>query len=116
VLVRNALFRRVELLARRRWEELADLDAEAGGGLSAREWRDAGEGYFAEYDAVGTGPDAHGPDLFLVAEEDARWVVDQVVDDPAGDHDWRITAEVDLPASDAAGELALTVTAFGPAS
>ena len=32
--------------------------------------------------------------------------------DPDGDHDWRITAEVDLAASDAAGSAIVRATAF----
>ena len=38
----------------------------------------------------------------------------QILDDPDGDHDWRITAELDLAATDEAGELALLVTGLGP--
>ena len=37
----------------------------------------------------------------------------QIFDDPAGDHDWGISAEVDLAASDEAGEAALRVTDVG---
>jgi hypothetical protein len=37
-------------------------------------------------------------------EDAARiWTVRQVIDDPAGDHDWGIDAVVDLTASAAAG-------------
>jgi len=36
--------------------------------------------------------------------------VRQILDDPAGDHDWGFTAEVDLAASDEAGEAVLTLT------
>ena len=39
VLVRNAMFRRVELAARRDWAALAELDADAG--WSADDWQDA---------------------------------------------------------------------------
>jgi hypothetical protein len=47
----------------------------------------------------------------LVVEKDGRrWRVQQILGDPAGDHDWRITADVDLDASDRAGELAMDVT------
>ncbi len=34
----------------------------------------------------------------------------QIIGDPEGDHDWRITATVDLAASDDEGELVLDVT------
>jgi len=100
VLVRNALFRRVELLALRRVEQLSEMDAEAG-------WAEAADAYFAEHGSVGTGPDARGPALFLVDEGETEWRVQQIVDDPEGHHDWRVVATVDLPASDEEGELVL---------
>jgi hypothetical protein len=39
--------------------------------------------------------------------------VRQIFDDPAGDHDWGISAEVDLAASDVAGTAVLRVTEVG---
>ncbi|HET8981266.1 MAG TPA: DUF3516 domain-containing protein, partial [Pedococcus sp.] len=113
VLVRNAMFRRVELAALRRWNDLGELDAEAG--WDAERWREAIDDYFAEYDSIGTGGDARGPALLQVTREPGRWLVRQVIDDPEGDHDWAITAEVDLAASDEAGEAVVAVTGFGPA-
>jgi hypothetical protein len=110
VMVRQGMFRRVELLALGRYAALAALDA----GLSEEEWEDAAASYFAEYDDIGTGPAARGPALFSVHEQPGTWHVVQVLDDPGGDHDWRITAELDLAATDEAGEPALTVTALAP--
>ncbi|RJK98424.1 DEAD/DEAH box helicase [Vallicoccus soli] len=109
VLVRNALFRRVELAALRRWDLLGELDGRDGWDADA--WRDALAPYFDEHDEVGTGPDARGPALLLVTEEGRTWRVRQVLDDPAGDHDWGIAVEVDLDASDEAGTAVLRVTA-----
>ena len=114
VLVRNALFRRVELAALRRYDELGELDAEAG--WTADRWADAVEDYFAEYDEIGTGPAARGPALLHIDAGPAVWTVRQVFDDPAGDHDWGIDATVDLAASDEIGAAAVTVTAVGPHS
>jgi superfamily II RNA helicase len=109
VLVRNAMFRRVELVARRRWQALADLDAEAGSPMSAEDWREAGEAYFAEHDSIDTGPDARGPRMLLIDKGEKEWRVQQILGDPEGDHDWRIAATVDLPASDEQGELTLEI-------
>jgi superfamily II RNA helicase len=109
VLVRNELFRRVELAARRRHDELGALDATAG--WDADRWAEALDGYYAEHDEVGTGPDARGPALLLIDQQPDRWVVRQILDDPAGHHDWGISAEVDLAASDEAGTAVLRVTA-----
>lgn len=108
VLVRNAMFRRVELAALRRWDELGALDAESG--WDAERWEQAMGEYFAEYDDVGLGQSARGPHLLIIEEQPGRWLVRQAFDDPEGDHDWGISAEVDLVASDATGAAVVTVT------
>ncbi|MGW6277205.1 DEAD/DEAH box helicase [Kribbella sp. NPDC055071] len=112
VLVRNAMFRRVELLARHRWAELGQLDADAG--WDAGRWAEAGTAYYAEHDVVNTGPAARGPALFMVEEHPGYWEVQQIIDDPDGNHDWRISASVDLAASDEAEELVLELASFKP--
>ncbi len=109
VLVRNALFRRVELAARKRWDALGELDGEDGWDASA--WREALAPYFELYPEIQTDADARGPALLIVDEQPGRWVVRQILDDPAGDHDWGISAEVDLAASDEAGAAVVRVTA-----
>jgi len=111
VLVRNALFRRVELAALRRYGDLGELDAEAGWDAGA--WAGALEPYFDEHDEIGTGPDARGPGLLIIDQQPTHWAVRQIFDDPAGDHDWGFSALVDLPASDAAGAAVLRVTDVG---
>jgi superfamily II RNA helicase len=108
VLVRNAMFRRVELAARRAYDELGGLDADTG--MDADAWQEALEAYFKAHDSIDTGPDARGPHMLLVEKEHRTWHVQQILGDPAGDHDWRIRAEVDLDASDEAAELVLEVT------
>jgi hypothetical protein len=111
VLVRNALFRRVELAALRRWDELGELDA--GAGWDAEAWEDALLPYFEQHDEIGTGPDARGPALLILKEEPREWVARQIFDDPADDHDWGFSATIDLAACDEAGEAVLTVTEVG---
>ncbi len=103
VLVRNAVFRRVEALALRRPDQLAELDPDV-------DWFAAIEAYYADHQVIGTGPDARGPAYYRVATGPERWTVRQVIDDPAGDHDWGIDAEVDLAASDEAGFAVVHVT------
>jgi hypothetical protein len=71
--------------------------------------------YWARHAAVGTGPEARGPALFQVAEGEGTWVVRQVLDDPEGDHDWALTASVDLAASDEAGQPVVEVLAVSDA-
>ncbi|MBF9130835.1 DUF3516 domain-containing protein [Plantactinospora sp. S1510] len=111
VLVRNALFRRVELAALRRYDELGGLDAEDGWDADA--WAEALEPYFEAYDEIGTGPAARGPALLMIEQGRDRWTVRQILDDPDGDHDWGISAEVDLAASDAVGAAVLRITEVG---
>ncbi|MEO3809019.1 DUF3516 domain-containing protein [Sphaerisporangium sp. B11E5] len=104
VLVRNAMFRLVELAARERYDDLeaaADID-----------WEDALAAYYEEHEEILTGPNARGPALLMIEEEKDLWNVRQILDDPAGHHDWGISAQVDLAASDEEGHAVLHVTAL----
>ncbi|MDQ3146979.1 MAG: DUF3516 domain-containing protein, partial [Actinomycetota bacterium] len=108
VMVRNAAFHRVELAARRAWDELE----RAGGGWSAERWRESLGPYSETHGAIGTGAVARGPGLFQVDTRDDHWLVRQVLDDALGDHDWALVLRVDLAASDEAGAPAVEVVAL----
>ncbi|TVX96401.1 DUF3516 domain-containing protein [Mycolicibacterium porcinum] len=110
-MVRNALFRRVELFARARWDELGALDAASG--WTAERWADAGEAYFDEHTEVGTGADARGPALLIFDRQPQVWRIRQILEDPAGDHDWGFDVEVDLAASDEEGAAVLRIVDVG---
>ncbi|WP_127819263.1 DEAD/DEAH box helicase [Microbacterium sp. CPCC 204701] len=107
VLVRNELFRRVQLAARQRDDELVELDPDA-------DWPAALDAYFDEHDEILTGGPARSPRLVTVDETDAAatglWRVEQTIDDPEGHHDWRIRAVVDLAASEESGTAVVRVT------
>lgn len=107
VLVRNELFRRVQLAALQRDEDLVALDPDV-------DWPAALDAYFDEHDELLTGGPARSPRLVTIDETDAAasgvWRVEQTIDDPAGDHDWRIRGEVDLPASEEAGTAVVRIT------
>ena len=107
VQVRNALWRRVQLLALGRTDLLAELDPDV-------EWDAARTAYLAEHDAFGTGPGARGPQLLQIEQHLDHWEIRQVMDDVGGDHDWALHAEVDLQASDESGEVVVRVTALAP--
>ncbi|QEE61421.1 DUF3516 domain-containing protein [Salinibacterium sp. dk2585] len=109
VLVRNALFRRVQLAALERYDDLGELDAHAG--FTAERWREALDSYWQEHDEILTGADARSSALLLVERVPGEWRVRQILDDPEGHHDWGISAVVDLDASDEAGEAIIAVTA-----
>jgi superfamily II RNA helicase len=111
VLVRNALFRRVELAALRRYDDLGALDGADGWDGDA--WADALEPYFELHTDIGTGPNARGPAMIIIDAQRDHWNVRQIFDDPAGDHDWGISAQISLAASDEAGEAVLDITAVG---
>lgn len=113
VLVRNAMFRRVELAALDKVEELGEMDADSGWDADA--WGEAMDAYWDEYDELGTGPDARGPKLLQIQEdaEHGLWKVRQTFADPNSDHDWGISAEVDLAASDEEGRAVVRVTDVG---
>ncbi|GAA0451557.1 DUF3516 domain-containing protein [Streptomyces sp. NPDC046215] len=113
VLVRNAMFRRVELAALDKVGELGEMDADAG--WDEERWGEAMDAYWDEYEELGTGPDARGPKLLRIEEkpEDGLWRVRQTFADPNGDHDWGISAEVDLAASDEEGRAVVRVMDVG---
>jgi superfamily II RNA helicase len=111
VLVRNALFHRVRLAALGHYEELGELDSSSGWDADA--WGDALDAYFDLHDEIGTGSDARGPALLIIDQQPGQWAVRQILDDPAGDHDWGISAVVDLAASDEAGSAVLRITDVG---
>jgi superfamily II RNA helicase len=111
VLVRNAMFRRVRLAALRHYDELGSLDASDG--WTAEAWQETLEEYYADFDEIGTGPDARGPAMLILNEGREAWTVRQIFDDPEGNHDWGISAVVDLAASDEAGEAVIRITSVG---
>ncbi|WP_431803696.1 DEAD/DEAH box helicase [Microbacterium sp. bgisy203] len=107
VLVRNELFRRVQLAALQDDDALVALDPDV-------DWPAALDAYYDEHDEILTGGPARSPRLVEIDEADAAasglWRVEQTIDDPAGDHDWRVRAEVDLAASVEAGAAIVRVT------
>ncbi|AKE39335.1 superfamily II RNA helicase [Corynebacterium camporealensis] len=105
IMVRNYMFRIVQLFALEKEEQLEFmleyLDDVPDFGAALDE-------YFEEYDDMDTGPEARGPEFYRVEDDsDRQWKVRQVVKDPVGDHGYQFSAIVDLDASDEAGEVRL---------
>ena len=71
VLVRNALFRRVELAAAGDWATLVELDPDV-------DWAAALTPYFTEHREILTGANARGPHLLMIDEQPSRWFVRQI--------------------------------------
>jgi superfamily II RNA helicase len=111
-MVRNSLFRRVELFALRRWYDLGELDQ--GSAWDAERWGEVVQAYFAEHADLNTGGNARGPALLIIDKSEPRlWRVRQILDDPAGDHDWGFDVEVDLEASDEEGVVVMRLVDAG---
>src|SRR3954463_5396376 len=117
VMVRNAMFQRVQLAARDRFTELGQLEAAAAGlsgprgpaTMTAALFEERLGAYWDEHETMGSGPAARAPELLIIDRSPAgatgrTWVVRQIIDDPEGHHDWAIGASVDLDAPDAPGE------------
>ncbi len=124
-MVRNAMFQKVRLAAYDRFEELAQLDAAAAAAtdppgrqtMRVADWEDALGAYWEEYDSIGIGQRARSPELLSIEREAAtgerRWTVRQTIEDPDENGDFAIVAEVDLDASDQAGEPVIRTLSFG---
>jgi superfamily II RNA helicase len=121
VLVRNELFRRVQLAALDRVQELGALENEAAQLAEAAapsftelQWDEALEAYYAEHDEILTDAAARSAAMIVVdegpAESEGVWRVRQIIADPAGDHDWGIAADVLLADSARVGAAVVRVT------
>lgn len=107
VLVRNALFRRVQLMDLDKPDELGALDRNWGYGV--HEWEDVLDDYYDEHEYVNIDAEARSPKLFMLDDTHERdehtWKVRQIIDDSDGDHDWAISGVVDLDATQSGGEV-----------
>ncbi|MCI7457308.1 DEAD/DEAH box helicase [Actinomyces urogenitalis] len=135
VAVRKEMFRRVELMARDDVEALGRLDASSGWGEDR--WDDALARYWDEYDWIGTDTAARSIALARLDEAPSPadlaaagvserlieafaktgrtvWLATQVLQDPEEDHDWRLTALVDLTECDQADKAVIHLLNVGP--
>jgi len=106
IMVRNYMFRLVQLFALEKEDRLAELldylDEVPDFGAIL-------DDYFDEYDDIDSGPEARGPEFFRLGDTDSRaWSVRQIIKDPDGDHAYQFVATVDLDASDEVGEVRLS--------
>ena len=67
--------------------------------------------YFDDHPSIGVDADARNPVHLAIDERPGEWSVRQTLCDPEGDHDWVLTATVDLARSDAEGEAVVRMTA-----
>lgn len=106
LLVRNALFARVRLIATSDANALGELDE--GWGWRAPRWRQAIEAFYDAHDEVLLDGDARSWDFLTIDDTDERaehaWHVRQMLKDADGDRDFGIAADVDLDATQEEGE------------
>jgi hypothetical protein len=120
VMIRNAMWARVDAVARDELGTLVALEEAAaarteppGEVVMTRDaWDQALEEYYAEHGSVELDADARSPRMLATWDEGRTRHVTQTLADPAGHHDWVIEAQVDLDATDEAGELVLRATAM----
>ncbi|MCT6877867.1 MAG: DUF3516 domain-containing protein [Bifidobacteriales bacterium] len=116
VLVRNAMFQRVELVANDRPERLAELDSDWGYGLRA--WQDTLDDLYEAHDEIRTDAQARSTDYFSIDQQgesrNHTWKVRQIFDDVEGDHDWGIAGIVDLDATQESGQVVFGGYRVGP--
>ena len=107
VLVRNALFRRVQLIDLDKPDELGELDKEWHYGV--HEWEDTLDAFYDDHEYVNTDMKARSGAFVTIDDrhekDEHTWTVRQVLDDSDGDHNWAITGVIDLDASQERGEV-----------
>ncbi|MEZ5280728.1 MAG: DUF3516 domain-containing protein [Acidimicrobiales bacterium] len=102
VMVRNELFRWVQMLADERYQTLAELlssTATAEARWSADDIADAMQPYWDDFDHIQVGAAARGANWFVIDDRGDTWRVTQILVDPDENGEWRIEATVDLVAS-----------------
>ncbi len=106
LLVRNALFRRVRLLAVQDAKTLGELDGEWYWRMPR--WKQAIDSFYETHDEVLLDGDARSWDFLTIDDADEKtdhvWHVRQMVKDADDDRDFGIAADVDLDASQEEGE------------
>jgi superfamily II RNA helicase len=109
VMVRNELFRWVQLLARRNYRALAEF---ADGELAdSTALEDGLAPYWDNFDEIRTDAESRSSKWFVPGDRsDDQWAVEQIIVDPDEFCEWRLRGVVDLEASREAGEAVVRLT------
>ncbi|QGX60174.1 DUF3516 domain-containing protein [Corynebacterium pseudotuberculosis] len=102
IMVRNTMFRLVQLFADEKEDELKDMLAYLN---HVPDFGAALDDYFEEYSDLDTGPEARGREYFFIQESGRSWQTRQIIKDPADDNAFAFVGTIDLDASDEAGEV-----------
>ena len=116
VMVRNEVFRWVQLLARREHAALAEVPAVGDQAWAAEVVAEAIAPYWDDFAEIPTDAHARGAGFFVLDDSDGTgadaWPVTQTIADPDGFHEWVLEGTVDLTASREEGRAVVTLKAI----
>jgi hypothetical protein len=114
-MVRNAAWQIVRYLAFKQYERAAEALAEASetNDWTAERFAEALAPYWAEYDAIGIGPDARSSAQIQIERGETEWLLSQILLDPDEHRSWHLRFRIDLGASREAGAPVLTLQSVG---
>ena len=116
VMVRNEVFRWVQLLARREHAALAEVPAVGDQAWAAEAVAEAIAPYWDDFAEIPTDAHARGAGFFVLDDSGGTgadaWPVTQTIADPDGFHEWVLEGTVDLTASREEGRAVVTLKAI----
>ena len=116
VMVRNEVFRWVQLLARREHAALAEVPAFGDQAWAAEAVAEAIAPYWDDFAEIPTDAHARGAGFFVLDDSGGTgsdaWPVTQTIADPDGFHEWVLEGTVDLTASREEGRAVVTLKAI----
>jgi superfamily II RNA helicase len=102
-LVRGEVFRFLRALASRDYEAAAGIAQAESGPWAPQDLERFAKAYFEDYRVLPVDPKARHPRLTRIDEAEGRWQIEQIIDDPEGNHDWAALFSVDLDRARAEG-------------
>ena len=116
VMVRNEVFRWVQLLARREHAALAEVPAFGDQAWAAEAVAEAIAPYWDDFAEIPTDAHARGAGFFVLDDSGGTgsdaWPVTQTIADPDGFHEWVLEGTVDLATSREEGRAVVTLKAI----
>ena len=116
VMVRNEVFRWVQLLARREHAALAEVPAVGDQAWAAEAVAEAIAPYWDDFAEIPTDAHARGAGFFVLDDSGGTgsdaWPVTQTIADPDGFHEWVLEGAVDLATSREEGRAVVTLKAI----
>ena len=114
-MVRNAAWQVVRFLAFKQYERAAEALSEASGNdeWTAERFAEALAPYWAEYDAIGIGPDARSGAQSQLERGETEWLLTQILLDPDEHRSWHLRFRIELEASREAGAPVLALQSIG---